>query len=740
MKKKFLLVIVLFGFIFISCNKEDQNGKIEPSNTTFTLRCKTEQASEESKTTIAGTDLKSIHWSPNEVIRVFMVDATTQWTAYKFVSTNTVPSADAEFEYSGRPLTGNYEPPLYALYPYNSETDPSLQQTSATNVNIRNVQFKSIQRAKENSFDDSLFISVGKLTNKEDGIIQFKNVCSGLYFTVTHDDVYSVNLEGKSSTNNSYLAAETIQISLNNTDIPEVTQFTNGTNKITIYPPVGETYFKKNTRYYIVTLPGTFDKGITLTANTPNGYYSRGTQNKVVFVRSKMNKALEFDKNLTIKDYTYQDLSTKDIYGNTIGRTTANCYIIKEPGHYQFPVVFGNALKNGANNTTAYRSNIQSQYALGNLIDAVGHAINNPWISKSPTGISTAGHIWQDKPVNMIEPSSIKIEEKSNGEHYIKFEVRGPIVKGNCVIGVLPRTGTFTGYAWCWHIWFYDGDLTPVNNFLPVNLGWDGEVHPYYAWGSHIPVAPYQEPPSTTGIERSLDRKPYYYYGSNYRLMSGEWGVVANGDGFHPITHTIQRPRQINLYYYHNTGYNNRANLWDIDAPGLLSSGTTQVQKTIYDPSPIGFSVPPFRVANQFKAGGNNAPLYDGGYYYGYAAYTLNGSFINNSGLNYASVMNGQLLFPLTSGRVFSSAYIPIAENYNINVSFNEAAYLWTAHYRYYNQTTQADGVLNNQSGDGGIFFKFLKTNNLVVPYHNSPTPDSHMAVRPVVEGSTYQN
>ena len=33
---------------------------------------------------------------------------------------------------------------------------------------------------------------------------------------------------------------------------------------------------------------------------------------------------------------------------------SANCYIINQPGYYKFPMVYGNGLKNGAPNTTAW--------------------------------------------------------------------------------------------------------------------------------------------------------------------------------------------------------------------------------------------------------------------------------------------------------------------------------------------------------------------------------------------------
>ncbi|MGP1622076.1 MAG: hypothetical protein ACTTGX_06375, partial [Candidatus Cryptobacteroides sp.] len=46
------------------------------------------------------------------------------------------------------------------------------------------------------------------------------------------------------------------------------------------------------------------------------------------------------------------DLSTVDVKGNAHGKgtTTANCYVIHNPGTYKFPTVYGNSRKNGQNN------------------------------------------------------------------------------------------------------------------------------------------------------------------------------------------------------------------------------------------------------------------------------------------------------------------------------------------------------------------------------------------------------
>ena len=49
------------------------------------------------------------------------------------------------------------------------------------------------------------------------------------------------------------------------------------------------------------------------------------------------------------------DLSMVDNAGNSrTSRTTANCYLVHAPGTYKIPLVYGNAIKNGAVNTEAF--------------------------------------------------------------------------------------------------------------------------------------------------------------------------------------------------------------------------------------------------------------------------------------------------------------------------------------------------------------------------------------------------
>ena len=67
----------------------------------------------------------------------------------------------------------------------------------------------------------------------------------------------------------------------------------------------------------------------------------------------------------------YKDLSMYDIYGaSLLGRSTANCYVVRTAGAYRFPLVYGNALKGGNANVVAYDG----------FTNHLGNAITSPFI------------------------------------------------------------------------------------------------------------------------------------------------------------------------------------------------------------------------------------------------------------------------------------------------------------------------------------------------------------------------
>lgn len=146
------------------------------------------------------------------------------------------------------------------------------------------------------------------------------------------------------------------------------------------------------------------------------------------------------------------DLSMVDVHGaaHNKGTTTANCYVIHNPGTYRFPTVYGNAKKNGQPNPKAYTSTKSGSNILSPFVKSDGQAITKPEIDN----IADACLIWQDTE-NLI--SNISFD---NATQYVSFKVdKSTIHNGNAIIAVRDNGGTI---LWSWHIWVTERSLQSV--------------------------------------------------------------------------------------------------------------------------------------------------------------------------------------------------------------------------------------------------------------------------------------
>lgn len=196
------------------------------------------------------------------------------------------------------------------------------------------------------------------------------------------------------------------------------------------------------------------------------------------------------------------DLSRLSISNwNKIDRHTANCYVVRSPGYYRFPLVYGNGIKDEKVNTDAYQPSVSQPgtftgdlYQLtektvngekvkvsedtgndasitGNVLthfkdhyggadnSAGGNDIVSPWIEEQCQAyggdeyvIASAEIVWQDAPCLVTD---VKIREfdadKEKTRKFICFQVPyDAICNGNAVIALKNKLGQV---MWSWHIW-----------------------------------------------------------------------------------------------------------------------------------------------------------------------------------------------------------------------------------------------------------------------------------------------
>ena len=327
------------------------------------------------------------------------------------------------------------------------------------------------------------------------------------------------------------------------------------------------------------------------------------------------------------------DLSKVDVKGEPLtgGQSTANCYVIHNPGTYKFPTVYGNSIKNGQNNEKAYKSSkTGNPNILENFIKADGTPITQPQIEN----INNACLIWQD--------TKDLISNISYNANYVSFEVKKETIhNGNAIIAVRDASNTI---LWSWHIWVTEEDLTPVeitnhNNInysiLPVNLGWcrlgnewyaSREVkarlkqaggksvelsfnqkqemlatdygikngnNPYYQWGRKDPMLPGDGITEGDGKDKTC-----YTTDDRYQFAYQDHGVPLNTND---IKEYVRNPHKFNIKWEMDGKY---YNLWNIDNE-KTDENDDKVVKTIYDPSPVGYTVPPVRTFTGFTQTGN---------------------------------------------------------------------------------------------------------------------------------------
>ena len=328
--------------------------------------------------------------------------------------------------------------------------------------------------------------------------------------------------------------------------------------------------------------------------------------------------------------------------GEAVVENTANCYVVNSKGTYSIPLVYGCAIKDGQPNAKSYNSTT--------FVNHAGVHITKPEIYEMVTNIDGAKLIWQDVQ-NMVTVTGL-----SSDKHSLIFKIGENIAQGNAVVAATVG-GTV---VWSWHIWVTNRDVSvtaavPTKafdtnytyNFMPVPLGWcegtTSTVSPrnftlsltqgqsgknlsasiaqagstatsrnftYYQWGRKDPFV------GSTGTKNSC--KTWYDTdgASKSSLLNSTTRSKVYG---------IKNP---GVFIYGSTQWDTGATTYD-DWNANLESTTaptspfnyTEVVKTVYDPSPVGYKLPPTNAFTGFAktlgTGGqpaNGSTFSDGGW------------------------------------------------------------------------------------------------------------------------------
>ena len=301
---------------------------------------------------------------------------------------------------------------------------------------------------------------------------------------------------------------------------------------------------------------------------------------------------------------------------------TANTYIVSAPGKYSLPLVYGNAVKNGTDNQSAYIWNTRTRNVLTNFLNHLGNAITDPYIyNNSGCEPEDAYLVWEGR-IGTISNLTL-----SEDKHFINFTVSPDFIRqGNAVVAVRDKDSNI---MWSWQIWFTpytpDDDIQTFSyqnvdyHIMARNIGQTtgGDVADFKAEtakvrftqisdGSFEPKSVIltinrEEHQETTSFHYS-----YYQWGRKDPFNSGvnNWyhadhSIVTST----PLTSYDMRPADkpyvtttiLNPEIFWSAQHGADApsyeylNLWNVqttDRSGIKS------YKSIYDPSPVGFKVP----------------------------------------------------------------------------------------------------------------------------------------------------
>ena len=321
------------------------------------------------------------------------------------------------------------------------------------------------------------------------------------------------------------------------------------------------------------------------------------------------------------------DLSLDDGYSGS--RNTANCYIVSAAGTYKLPLVYGNGIVNNGTNSNAFHSTFKDYQGkqLGPGTD--------PWIT----------HHYTPKDCILVWSDGFYMFENVHLDgDYLVFSLNKEYMQqANAIVAVRDAGGTI---MWSWHIWVTEHDVYNENVYglqdwvdgtlnayqlMGWNLGWvDGKMVYYNQRDlSYTFTQDVSGRTAVLNVKQEGDALDYKDVGSTYYQWGRKDPIVAlrnrnavGRDDYRPqetiedkykydlrtgpttISESIRNP---NIYYTRSSSnaWLNTSDfttyLWDTSSPANADVKTST--KTIYDPSPRGYKIPPSRAFLVFVNG-----------------------------------------------------------------------------------------------------------------------------------------
>lgn len=350
---------------------------------------------------------------------------------------------------------------------------------------------------------------------------------------------------------------------------------------------------------------------------------------------------------LSYYDFVHRKMDTK--------RYTANTYIISAPGYYKIPLVYGNAIENGERVAASYSGR---PALLGHLDEFVCPYPNSagtessihlsstrPWLNARRSAQAEVYwekySYWDEGSGQMVTthkkhdsgsltiPSpidNISITTGTGDERFIVFEVKKDYMHpGNVLLASLDQ---HNNVQWSWQIWITDQDMAPIPVYngtseyqvMPVNLGWTDLSRGlrYDAREAVLRFASTEKAGLHSEHTLTVQQTPTVFTSTTGWSTFYQWGrkdpmtesITTSKDNDNYLHVAVKHPCEImydkSSYWgqrYYDWTINNYNNLWDSKNTSYDPSGDLPNHKTVYDPSPRRYCVPPDATWDGFTSG-----------------------------------------------------------------------------------------------------------------------------------------
>ena len=275
---KHVFNLAFLALLFVSCQSKLQELPNQEEPVAPVIKAVTE-TQPETRTALSDDGTQgTISWQQGDEINVFFGTERTRYITQDSGNSATFSTTNL--------ISGSTTDNVWGLYPYNANA-------TCSGSAVRTV-LPAVQYGVPDTFDEDLFIM---LAHSSTNTLQFKNVCGGVKFSLSRNDITSITFKGN---NNEDIAGE-ISLAFQNGN-PAVT-VVNGLKEIILTPKTGST-FAQNVNYYIAVLPVTLSGGFTMKFQTSGGQIGtfRYDSNSVAIERSAFRKKANINTSATFRN------------------------------------------------------------------------------------------------------------------------------------------------------------------------------------------------------------------------------------------------------------------------------------------------------------------------------------------------------------------------------------------------------------------------------------------------------